>query len=52
MIFTGDENEKDFLEKCLGEWEAATRPEIDDILKLIKIGAIFHEMRHRLDELQ
>jgi hypothetical protein len=52
MIFTGDENEKDFLEKCLGEWDQVVESGIDDILKLIKLGALFHEMRHRLDELQ
>jgi hypothetical protein len=49
--FTGEENEKEFLEKCLEQWEITNGREISDINKLIELGTIFSEMRHRVYEL-
>lgn len=39
-------NEKEFLEWCLSEWERALDSE-----SIIKFGAIFSEMRNRLERL-
>lgn len=52
MIINGDETEKEFLMKCLEHWEAITNIGVNEKIKLIKIATIFHEMRHRVDEMQ
>jgi hypothetical protein len=52
MNFTGEESEKEFFEKSLEYWELVLDLGVSDMIKLIKIATIFHEMRHRLDELQ
>jgi hypothetical protein len=52
MNFTGEESEKEFFEKSLEYWEIVSDLNFSPMIKLIKIATIFHEMRHRLDELQ
>ncbi len=48
--FTGEETEKEFLEKCLEQWElSAEKP---PIMAMIQLGSLFSEMRHRFDELE
>ena len=43
--FTGEETEKEFLEKCLEQWElSAEKP---PIMAMIQLGSLFSEMRHR-----
>lgn len=49
--FTGEENEKEFLEKCLKQWEITTNEDIPEIMKVIRIGTVFSEMRRRVEEL-
>lgn len=49
--FTGEETEKKFLEKCLNQWEWSLNSGNSDVGKLIQIGTIFSEMRHRVEEL-
>lgn len=49
--FTGEESEKEFLEKCLKQWEIATNSDVTDMVKVMHIGTAFIEMRHRLNEL-
>jgi len=50
VYFEGDETEKEFLTKCLEQWEKCnnfkTEPQ-----KLIALGGLFSEIRHRLNEL-
>lgn len=50
--FTGEENEKEFLEKCLQQWELTTNSNVSDMGKIMQLGTVFSEMRHRLDELE
>jgi len=49
--FTGEENEKEFLEKCLKQWELTSESEAPDAIKFMQIATVFSEMRHRIDEL-
>lgn len=49
--FTGEETEKEFLEKCYKQWEIACEAKTD-IQKLIIIGSIFHEIEHRIREIE
>ena len=47
--FSEGDNEKEFLEKCLKQWElSAEKP---PIMAMIELGTIFSEMRHRVDAL-
>jgi hypothetical protein len=49
--FTGEENEKEFLEKCYKQWEKIN--EVDsETQRLIIVGSVFSEIRHRLDEME
>lgn len=50
--FTGEENEKEFLEKCLKQWDETTEKEVPEVMKIIELGNVFSEMRHRLEELK
>ena len=49
--FTGEEAEKEFLEKCVRQWEISTNNSMDDGMKLIELATVFTEMRNRIDEL-
>ena len=49
--FTGEENEKEFLKKCLEQWELTNNVDLE-IQKLMMIGTVFSEIRHRLRELE
>lgn len=49
--FTGEETEKEFLEKCLEQWERTTNNHIQDFMKILHLGTIFSEIRHRIEEL-
>lgn len=49
--FTGEENEKEFLEKCLKQWELTTNSNTNETIKMCQIGTVFSEMRHRLEEI-
>lgn len=49
--FTGEENEKEFLEKCLKQWEITTEKDIPEMIKMMQIGTVFSEIRHRIAEL-
>ncbi|HHT03397.1 MAG TPA: hypothetical protein GX005_03625 [Bacteroidales bacterium] len=50
--FTGEENELEFLNKCLKQWDIATEQPYSDLQKLMNIGTVFSEMRHRIEELE
>lgn len=48
--FTGEETEKEFLEKCLEQWElSAEKP---PIMAMIQLGSLFSEIRHRIVKLE
>lgn len=49
--FDGQETEKEFLEKCLEQWELASE-EPQPVLGIIQLGSMFSEMRHRVNELK
>ena len=49
--FTGEENEKKFLEKIYLQWEKACQCK-NDFQKLIMIGSAMSKIRHRIEELQ
>lgn len=49
--FDGQETEKEFLEKCLEQWELASE-EPQPVLGMIQLGSLFSEMRHRVSELK
>lgn len=51
-MFDGEETEREFLEKCLKQWELTSTADISEVGKLIQIGTVFSEIRHRLDELE
>lgn len=48
--FTGEENEKEFLSKCLEQWDKTTGQEIPEVLMIMQLGTVFSEIRHRLEE--
>lgn len=50
--FNGRETEKEFLEKCLEQWEMTANSKISETLKVIQLGTVFSEMRHRLSDLK
>lgn len=52
VVFTGEETEKEFLEKCLEQWEVTAESDVPEVVKLMRLGTIFSEMRHRVDELK
>ena len=47
VYFNGEETEKEFLQKCLRQWE--TLSENDSMFKL---GVLFSEIRHRIMKLE
>lgn len=49
--FTGEETEKEFLEKCLEQWEKTVNSKYPDMMKLVQLGSMISEMRHRVEEL-
>jgi len=49
--FTGEETEKEFLEKCLKQWEITSGGESQIMQKMMELGTVFFEMRHRIEEL-
>ena len=48
--FTGEENEKEFLEKCLQQWDLSSNSERPDMFKIMELASVFCEMRHRITE--
>ena len=52
VFFTGEENEVEFLEKCLEQWNMTTNSEQPDLRKVMQLASVFHEIRHRLEELE
>lgn len=50
--FTGEENEKEFLQKCLQQWEVTAGSDKPDVMKVIELATVFHEIRHRIEELE
>lgn len=50
VYFTGEENEKEFLSKCIEQWDKLEGWETET-QKLICLGGLFSEIRHRLEEL-
>lgn len=49
--FTGEETEKEFLEKCLQQWELTVDDNTPSSGKMMQLGALFYEIRHRINEL-
>jgi hypothetical protein len=52
VVFDGNETEKEFLDKCLKQWEMTINNGTSPIFQLIEIGSIFSEIRHRVDEIE
>lgn len=52
VFFTGEENEVEFLEKCLKQWSMTANSEQPDLRKVMQLATIFNEIRHRLEELK
>lgn len=50
--FTGEETEKDFLKKCVEQWNLTLESGVSDMGKVMQLGTVFSEMRHRIDELE
>lgn len=50
VMFDGEENERQFLEKCLRQWSLACEAE-SDTQKLIILGSLFSEIRHRIHQI-
>jgi len=50
--FNGVETEREFLEKCLEQWDLTVDKKGTDTNKLLEIGSVFREIRHRVDELR
>lgn len=49
--FTGEETEKEFLEKCYKQWNIVIEQSCSDVQKLMHLGGVFSEIRHRMEEL-
>lgn len=47
VYFDGDETEKEFLQKCLRQWEMLSENDA-----MFKLGALFSEIRHRVAKLE
>lgn len=50
--FTGEEDEKEFLERCLEQWELTSNSGRPEVMKIMELATVFSEMRHRLDEVK
>jgi len=50
VYFDGDETERQFLEKCYRQWSLACEAE-SDTQKLIILGSLFAEIRHRISDI-
>lgn len=50
--FTGEENEKDFLQKCLKQWKISSNAKYNDTIKICHIATIFAEIEQRLEEIE
>lgn len=50
VLFDGNETEKEFLSKCMEQWEKSCNAK-SDMQKLIVLGSLFAEIRHRLKEI-
>ena len=50
--FTGEETEKEFLVKCLNQWELTAKSPVPDMAKIMQLGTVFSEIRHRIDEIE
>lgn len=51
VFFEGNENETEFLEKCLKQWEIS-QDEQEPFRAMMQLGSVFREMRHRKSELE
>lgn len=51
VIFTGEEDEKEFYARCLEQWELTSNSNRPDVLKVMELATVFSEMRHRLAEM-
>lgn len=50
VTFTGEETQKEFLEKCLEQWDMSSQE--SPLQAIMQLGAMFSEMRHRVSELE
>ncbi|MDD5589394.1 MAG: hypothetical protein PHP92_05040 [Candidatus Nanoarchaeia archaeon] len=50
VMFDGEETEKEFLNKCLEQWGKSCNAK-SDIQKLIILGSLFAEIKHRVNEM-
>lgn len=50
--FTGEENEKEFLEKCVKQWSLTVNQDIPEVLKVCQLGTIFSEIQHRIRDIE
>lgn len=48
--FNGEETEKEFLEKCLEQWDMSSQE--SPLQAIMQLGSMFSEMRHRVSELE
>lgn len=51
VIFEGNETELEFLIKCIEQYDIAVEEE-NEIQKMMLIASVFHEMRHRVEEIE
>lgn len=42
---------RNFFKKCIEQWELTVESEVSDVGKVMQLGTVFSEMRHRMDEL-
>jgi len=50
VYFEGTETEKEFLSKCMQQWEKSFNAK-SDAQKLIILGSLFAEIKHRINDL-
>lgn len=51
VYFDGEETEKEFLQKCMEQWNKTNNAK-SETQKLMVLGSLFGEIRHRLNELE
>ena len=52
VTFTGEETEIEFLKKLQKQWKIAANFNGPEVVKMMMLGGAFHEVGHRIDELE
>lgn len=52
VIFTGEENEKEFLAKCVEQWDLTAESDVPEMIKVMQLATVFTEMRNRISDIE